>query len=108
MQFWETTMAIKNIKLPDLDEFIPLAHAARFVPGGGVHPMTVYRWQARGLQVGNRIVKLQSLKVKSKLFTTRRWLSEFIAAQQLHGDTAAELLREGQAKTRHQLLRELA
>ena len=63
-----------------IDELIPLAKVAKFLPPelGKVHASTAARWALRG--IGNPRVKLETLKIGGRRFVTRELLAKFIAA----------------------------
>lgn len=65
--------AISTPSSSDL-EYIGFGQAAKLIPG---RPSTssLHRWAVHGIK-GN---KLQSIRVGSKIFTTREWISEFLA-----------------------------
>jgi hypothetical protein len=56
---------------------IPLAEVPRLLPGR-TSPKTVHRWVADGLHGGR--VKLKSLKIGGRRYTTPEWLREFVAS----------------------------
>src|SRR5262245_38226901 len=68
-----------------LDRWLPLHEAAKFVPGRGrsrVHASTLARWNARGVKTHDgRRVRLRAVRIASRWVTTRAWLEEFAAAQ---------------------------
>lgn len=68
-RWWSPQLAFKF----DDPDVLPLAEAAKIVPGGGVSRGTVWRWATRG----QRGVVLDSLRVGGRLFTTRRALQDF-------------------------------
>lgn len=92
----------------DLDQNLTFKQIAKLVPPNGCHWMTVYRWASRGIKVGARNLKLQTLRIGGRRLATRRWLNDFLAAQQ-HDDQSREMLLAPSAKAvADELARELA
>lgn len=61
------------------DDLIPLARAGRVInPASPPHTSTVVRWVCRG--VGTPPIKLATVKVGGRRFTTRSALRAFVAA----------------------------
>jgi len=58
------------------EQLIPISHAAKAVPGRGVHRSTVYRWVMKGVNG----IKLESVKRGGGRFTSREAIDRFIVA----------------------------
>ena len=60
--------------------YVPTSKASRLFPGKP-HPLTILRWRLTGLigPDGNR-VKLRYIRSGKRIFTTREWADEFLAA----------------------------
>jgi len=66
-----------------LDEALPFADAARIIPGRPSR-MTLHRWTHRGL----RGVRLETLLIANRRYTSRQAIERFIAAT--NGDRAGD------------------
>ncbi len=64
-----------ELKVEDWDELISFSEASGLIPGEP-HVMTIHRWSRQGL----RGVKLESVLVGNKRFTSRAALSRFFIA----------------------------
>jgi len=61
---------------PFSETMLPLAKAARSIPGRTVSPQTVYRWISHGIEG----VKLEALNVGGRMQTSEQALTQFFAA----------------------------
>jgi len=61
---------------PFHETMLPLAKAARSIPGRKVSPQTVYRWISHGIEG----VKLEALNVGGRMQTSQEALSRFFQA----------------------------
>lgn len=61
------------------ENYLTLQQASKLLPGNPHHG-TIGRWAKAGVKVGSTIIRLQSLPVGGRLYTTRTWLNEFSAA----------------------------
>ena len=70
---------------PDLlnEDVISLTGAARLFPGTRgaerVSPSTTFRWCTRGVKTPTGVVKLESFRAGSRVFTTRQAVERFVA-----------------------------
>lgn len=66
------------------EEVISLGTAARLFPGARgaerVNPSTVFRWATRGVTSAAGVVKLESFRAGTRLFTTRESVARFVEA----------------------------
>lgn len=62
-----------------MQEYIPLREAARRMPVP-VCAATVWRWCAKGFYIpaAKQVVRLQHVHVGRKMFTTEKWVEQFI------------------------------
>jgi len=66
--------------MPTLDEdYIPINGASQFIPGRP-HRATVWRWALRGIQRCGETVKLNTVAVGGRRFTTRADIELFLSA----------------------------
>ncbi len=85
------------------EEMISLGTAARMFPGARgaerVNPSTVYRWAYKGVQTPGGLVRLESLRVGSRVLTTKQAVERFVAALSAHAEpTAAPAVRTPSAR----------
>ena len=92
----------------DIDEPTAIVDLAKCVPGGGVHEQTVHRWTRSGVLKGKKRIKLRTMRIGGRKYSTRRWLSEFLAAMQDDKANASELLEPCKASEKRRLQLELS
>ncbi|MBX3441227.1 MAG: DUF1580 domain-containing protein [Planctomyces sp.] len=63
----------------DQQEYIPLPQASAHIPGSP-HRSTPVRWALHGLHIGGQIIRLRTVRVGGRRFTTAVWIEEFLAA----------------------------
>ncbi|MDB5340538.1 MAG: hypothetical protein JWN70_6157 [Planctomycetaceae bacterium] len=59
------------------EELIPFSKACKEFPGGGVCLQTLHRWRLRGI----RGVKLETIMIGGRRYTSRAAIGRFVAAQ---------------------------
>ena len=57
--------------------FLPLDDASGSLPGTP-HRTTLWRWALRGLKRGQRFVRLRTVSVGARRFTTAEWIRQFV------------------------------
>jgi hypothetical protein len=66
------------------EDVISLAGVARLFPGARgaerVSPTTTFRWCTRGVRTPAGVVKLESFRAGSRVFTSRQAVERFVAA----------------------------
>lgn len=66
------------------EQLISLGEAARVFPGARgadrINPSTVLRWCRKGVRTATGVVRLDSLRAGSRVFTTREAVSRFVAS----------------------------
>jgi hypothetical protein len=66
------------------EDVISLAAAGKLFPGSRgadrVNPSTVYRWTIKGVCSANGLIKLESFRAGSRVFTTKQAVERFVAA----------------------------
>ena len=66
------------------EDVISLAAAGKLFPGSRgadrLNPSTVYRWTVQGVRTPAGVVKLESLRGGSRVFTTKQAVERFVAA----------------------------
>ena len=66
------------------EDVISLAAAGKLFPGSRgadrVNPSTVYRWTVKGVCSTNGVIKLESFRAGSRVFTTKQAVERFVAA----------------------------
>lgn len=75
------------------EDIISLAAAGKLFPGSRgadrVNPSTVYRWTMQGVRTPTGVMKLESLRAGSRVFTTRQAVERFVAALSAPTEPAA-------------------
>lgn len=66
----------KQIELGE-DQYFPLNDAGQFIPGRP-HRATVWRWALRGIKRGGRTVKLNTVAVGARRYTTHADIERFL------------------------------
>ena len=80
---------------PNREELVSLSRAGRIVnPTKGAHYSTVIRWTQRGVSGG---IKLETVRVGGRVFTSREALARFIAKLNPTGAVAIPPGRAAQA-----------
>ena len=85
------------------EDVISLAAAGKLFPGSRgadrVNPSTVYRWTIQGVRTPAGVVRLESLRGGSRVFTTRQAVVRFVTALSAPAEpTAAPLVRTPSAR----------
>lgn len=85
------------------EDVISMAAVARIFPGSRgadrVNPSTPFRWCTRGVRTPAGLVKLESFRVGSRLFTTREAVGRFVAALSAPAEAApAPIVRTPSAR----------
>ena len=62
------------------DEHIPLNEAGKFIPGRRPHRATLWRWSLKGICCNGEIVKLGTVAIGGRRFTTKARIAEFLRA----------------------------
>ncbi len=66
------------------EDVISLAAAGKLFPGSRgadrVNPSTVFRWATKGVRTAAGVVKLESFRAGSRVFTTKQAVERFVAA----------------------------
>jgi len=65
--------------LVDAEAYIALDQAPAHFPGKRVHRATVWRWHLTGLHRHGQIIRLRTVTVGCRRYTTQRWIDEFVA-----------------------------
>lgn len=64
------------------EDLVPLAAASEHIPGRP-HINTVRRWANIGVQRGPRVVRLETIPVGGRLFTSREAIERFCQAEEV-------------------------
>ncbi len=85
------------------EDVISLAAAGKLFPGSrGAHrvnPSTVYRWTIQGVSTPTGVVRLESLRAGSRVFTTKQAIERFVTALSAPTEpTVAPLVRTPSAR----------
>jgi len=66
--------------LADAEAYIPMDQAPAHFPGKRVHRATVWRWHLTGLHRHGQVIRLRTVTVGSRRYTTQAWIDEFLRA----------------------------
>jgi hypothetical protein len=66
----------RTIETGGSGKLITLREAAATLPVPTSHT-TLFRWANEGVRIGEQIIKLATVSVGIRIFTTAKWLSEF-------------------------------